>query len=58
MFEKVLGDQITEHFITNKLFNENQHGFRKFHSCETAIHELVSKCLENLDKNKSICYIY
>ena len=34
----------------HKLFNENQHGFRKYHSCETAIHELVSKCLENLDK--------
>ena len=42
LFEKVLAKQITEYLEKNYLFSENQHGFRKGHSCETALHELIS----------------
>jgi hypothetical protein len=41
LFEKLLSNQITDYFIANNLFYTGQHGFRKGHSCETALHELL-----------------
>jgi hypothetical protein len=49
-FEKVLAMQITRYFERNKLFTPHQHGFRKGHSCETALHELISDL--NLARDK------
>ena len=43
VFEKLLAKQITQYFNENKLFFEGQHGFRAGHSCETALHELISE---------------
>ena len=42
LFEKLLAQQITDYFSAYKLFYTGQHGFRKGHSCETALHELLS----------------
>jgi hypothetical protein len=42
----------------NKVFS-SQHGFRSQHSCESALHEIISACFENRD-NKLItllCFI-
>ena len=50
VYEKILYDQIRIFFEINKLFSSNQHGFRASHSCETALHEVVSNCLFNIDK--------
>ena len=50
VFEKILAEQLRLYFIVNKLFDANQHGFRSKHSCETALHEIISTCLSNLDK--------
>ena len=56
IFEKILAKQMTIHFETsfvnfdNKLLYDGQHGFRANHSCETALHEIISSCLNNLDK--------
>lgn len=52
VFEKILAEQIRIYFSTNKLFFSGQHGFREFHSCESALHEIVSTCLKNIDKNQ------
>jgi hypothetical protein len=49
LFEKLLAFQIFEYFETNNLFYSGQHGFRKFHSCETALHELVSDVNNNME---------
>ena len=49
LFETVLANQIKFYFNENKLFSIDQHGFRAAHSCETALHEIISKCLGNLD---------
>ena len=43
IFEKVISIQITNHFVTNKLFYGSQYGFRKDHSTELAV-------IENIDK--------
>ena len=38
LFEIVLCTQITAHFDRNCLFVDQQHGFRTYNFCETAIH--------------------
>jgi len=52
IFEKVLAIQITKYFEKNELFTPHQHGFRKGHSCETALHELISDL--NLARDKKL----
>ena len=42
IFESILAKQITAYFEDNKLLTCHQHGFRRNHSCETALHELIS----------------
>ena len=42
IFEKILAMQITIYFNMKGLAFEGQHGFRKNHSCETALHEIIS----------------
>ena len=37
-------------FENNNLLYHGQHGFRAVHSCETAIHEIVSSCLKTMDE--------
>ena len=46
IFEKIIASQIVQYFNDNNLLYNGQHGFRTGHSCETALHELLSKCLE------------
>ena len=41
-FEKILAKQIIEYFNSHKLLFAGQHGFRTDHSCETALHEIIS----------------
>jgi hypothetical protein len=38
----------------NNILYEGQSGFRKQHSCETAIHLIVAGWKEKLDKNDTI----
>ena len=42
IFEKILATQITIYLNMNKMLFSGQHGFRAAHSCETALHELLS----------------
>ena len=42
IFEKILATQIITFFNINKKFYNGQHGFRASHSCETALHELLT----------------
>ncbi len=50
LVEKILGNQIRTYFINYKLLFQGQHGFTSNHSCETALHEVISSCLKNLDQ--------
>ena len=53
-FEKIMADQMRIYFEVNSFFYRSQHGFRNLHSCESALHEIVSRCLNNIVKNKVI----
>ena len=50
IFEKLLAARLKSYFETNNLLFHGQHGFRSAHSCETAIHEIVTSCFKNLDR--------
>jgi retron-type reverse transcriptase len=47
IFEKILAMQITIYLNLNNILFSGQHGFRNGHSCETALHELISYLNEN-----------
>ena len=42
IFEKLLNEQIIDYLDNHKILINSQHGFRKGHSCETALHEQLS----------------
>jgi hypothetical protein len=42
LFEKVLAEQIVGYLNEQKILSTGQHGFRASHSCETALHQLIS----------------
>ena len=43
VFEKILATQVVTYFNINNLFYPSQHGFRSAHSCESALHEIISE---------------
>ena len=49
IFEKLLAHQITIYLKLNNILFAGQHGFRNDHSCETALHELISDLKLNRD---------
>ena len=42
IFEKVLATQIINYLNQNNILSLDQHGFRTHHSCESALHELLT----------------
>jgi hypothetical protein len=56
VFEKILATQIIVYFNSNNLFYPSQHGFRSFHSCESALHEIISEM--NIIKSKRDIGLY
>ena len=51
ILEKVILQQLSQHFTTNHLFFDNQYGFRKNRSTEHALIELTDRILTNMDNN-------
>ena len=43
LFEKILAMQIIDYLNKEKIIFNGQHGFRNNHSCETALHELITE---------------
>lgn len=58
LFEKLLSEQITLYFVNNKFFYSGQHGFRKGHSCETALQELLSDMNVARDQKQIIMLLF
>ena len=57
-FEKIIASQISIYFNINKLFFTGQHGFRTGHSCETALHEIITNMLDVLGKRQIALYLF
>ena len=43
LFEKLISKQITSYLTKNRIISSDQHGFRASHSCESALHEIISE---------------
>ena len=58
ILERIVKDQLLEHFESNNLFASQQSGFRKFHSCETSIAYITSEWIDALDRNKIVISVF
>ena len=48
-----MSKQVTSHLTKHNLLSNNQHGFRGDHSCETALHEVLSD-MNNIRSSRQI----
>ena len=56
--ERVIYNQLYDHFIKNNLLSEQQYGFIANHSTELAAIRLVDHINHEIDKNHTPCNIY
>lgn len=54
IIEKVVHQQLTKYIETNGLFAEFQSGYRKGHSCETAVTKIHNDILMMVDKKQNV----
>ena len=54
--ERVVQKQLTGYLEDNSLLSDAQHGYRKFHSTETALHTITDQALHAMDKG-DICIL-
>ena len=52
VIEKILSNQLRSYFESNKLFYENQYGFRSDHSTEYATLELIDRIISKMDNDE------
>ena len=58
VFEKVIFNQVNEHFHVNNLYFSSQYGFRKKHSTELAVLEVTYRITNQLDHSITPMNIY
>ena len=52
VLEKLIANQLSQYFEDNKLFHDNQYGFRTGLSTEYATIELTDRIISNMDRNE------
>lgn len=58
IFERHIGNQLLAFFEKNNVVYNKQSGFRKFHSCSTALTHLIDTWLQDVDNGKYVGSIY
>ena len=58
VFEKIVIKNITSYLSINDLFNPNQHGFRKGHSCLSELLAHYEDVLASLEKDACVDVVY
>lgn len=58
IFERVLYNNLIEYFEKNKIIIDNQVGFRKGKSVNTAMHQFLQKIITELDKKNQVTALY
>ena len=58
VLERVVKDQLIEYFELNNLFASQQSGFRKVHSCETSITNVLTDWKDAVDKNLVVVAVF
>ena len=54
IFERHISNCVTKFMNTHNLIYHNQSGFRKNHSCQTALTKLVDHWLEQINENNTV----
>ena len=52
IFEKVMSNRITEHMLENNLINNNQHGYLKGRSTQTALFQFTENIIKSLENKQ------
>ena len=58
LFEKIIYDQIYPYFDSNNILSNNQYGFRRLHSTEFAVLEILDRITEALDQGHTPFVFY
>lgn len=58
LFEKILSEQIIKYLNDNNVLFAGQHGFRSQHSCETALHEIITEINTIRSKREIGLYLF
>jgi len=58
IFERVIHDKITKHLEENSILSRTQHGFKKFHSCQTAVAVVHDSILTKLHSKEIVIGIF
>lgn len=58
LLERVVKDQLVNHFESNKIFASEQSGFRRNHSCETAISYVLPERKDALNSNSIVVSVF
>ena len=58
VFERIIFNQIHNYFHVNDLYVCSQYGFRKEHSTELAVLELIDRIIQHLDKGTTSINVY
>ena len=57
IMEKSVKTQLENYFEDNKLLIEEQHGFRRNHSCETSLNVIINQWKADIDSGKIIIIV-
>ena len=57
-FERVLESRLVKHLSNNEILSSCQHGFRRSHSCETALITIVERWKSELSSNKLVLALF
>lgn len=57
-FERILVAQISNYLSINNLLFDGQHGFRSNHSCESALHEIISEMYSILNHREIGIFLF
>ena len=58
VFERIIHNQLYQYFIDNKLFYQNQYGFRQNHSTEMAAMDLIDRIVCEMDNGNTPISIF
>ena len=58
LYERHIATQILEYFSTTNVIHNLQSGFRKHHSCHTALTRLIDTWIQNIDSGKVIGTVF
>jgi hypothetical protein len=58
IFEKLIAENISDYFESEKIIKSAQYGFRRNLSCETALNSMVSKWKKGLESNQFVVAVF